>query len=126
MTAPSPMPMAMSLVCHLLTYLVFGVFSPPPVQALLCKLDEAGVDEVLALYFGSDAVTPIHRCRMKLWHLHTTSREALWCIICLILPFSRVYSSALTCRPSAVRTLCANNLASVRGDRMQPMPTDAD
>lgn len=45
---------------------------------MLCELDDAGEDEVLRLYFGG-AVTSLHRCRIKLWKLHTTSREALWC-----------------------------------------------
>ena len=44
---------------------------------LLCELDEADGDEVLQLYFGAN-LTDVHRCRMKLWFLHTTSREALW------------------------------------------------
>lgn len=47
---------------------------------LLCELGEPGENEVLELYFGRQAVTPIHRCRMKLWLLHTMSREALWCL----------------------------------------------
>ena len=47
---------------------------------LLCELDEFGADEVLELYFGAGNVTPLHRARMKLWFLHTISREALWCL----------------------------------------------
>lgn len=46
---------------------------------LLSELDAKGEAAVLRLYFGPEAVTPIHHARIRLWLLHTTSREALWC-----------------------------------------------
>ena len=47
---------------------------------LLSELNDAeGEAQVLRLYYGAEAVTPLHHARIRLWLLHTVSREALWC-----------------------------------------------
>ncbi len=47
---------------------------------LLSELNDAeGEARVLRLYYGAEAVTPLHHARIRLWLLHTVSREALWC-----------------------------------------------
>lgn len=49
--------------------------------ALLSEMNTEDEKKVLRLYFGPEfeAKMPFYIARMRLWHLHTMSREALWC-----------------------------------------------